>query len=139
MAEKVIYDKTGKRPIAKETRVGRNTFKVERIKKPDNENLLKPGEEEGEGYKGTPDMYPDYEEDRKELIGDLEGSMPSITPEADSVIGGAVGSMPYMESEDPVKSADDKAYMQSRGYNKGGSVSRGVGKAIRGTKFKGVF
>jgi hypothetical protein len=46
MAEKVIYDKTGKRPIAKETRVGRNTFKVERIKKPDNENLLKPGEEE---------------------------------------------------------------------------------------------
>jgi hypothetical protein len=47
--------------------------------------------------------------------------------------------MPYMESEDPIKSADDKAYMQSRGYNKGGSVSRGVGKAIRGTKFKGVF
>lgn len=29
------------------------------------ENLLKPGEEEGEGYKGTPDMYPDYEEDKK--------------------------------------------------------------------------
>jgi hypothetical protein len=24
-------------------------------------NLLKPGEEEGEGYKGTPDMYPDYD------------------------------------------------------------------------------
>jgi hypothetical protein len=47
--------------------------------------------------------------------------------------------MPYMESEDPVKSADDKAYMQSRGYSNGGSVSRGVGKAIRGTKFKGVF
>jgi hypothetical protein len=89
------------------------------VKSPEDENLLKPGEEEGEGYKGTPDMYPDYEED--------------------SVIGGAVGSMPYMESEDPVKSADDKAYMQSRGYNKGGSVSRGVGKAIRGTKFKGVF
>ena len=93
----------------------------------------------GEGYKGTPDMYPDYEEDRKELIGDIEGSMPTITPEANSVIGGAVGYMPYMESEDPIKSADDKAYMQSRGYNKGGSVSRGVGKAIRGTKFKGVF
>jgi hypothetical protein len=102
-------------------------------------NLLKPGEDPGEGYRGSPDMYPDYEEDRKELIGDLEGSMPSITPEADSVIGGAVGSMPYMESEDPIKSADDKAYMQSRGYNNGGSVSRGVGKAIRGTKFKGVF
>jgi hypothetical protein len=123
----------------KETRLGRNVFKVERIKKPDDENLLKPGEDPGEGYRGSPDMYPDYEEDRKELIGDLEGSMPSITPEADSVIGGAVGSMPYMESEDPVKSADDKAYMQSRGYNNGGSVSRGVGKAIRGTKFKGVF
>jgi hypothetical protein len=29
------------------------------------DNLLKPGEEEGEGYKGTPDMYPDYEEDKK--------------------------------------------------------------------------
>ena len=29
------------------------------------ENLLKEGEEEGEGYKGTPDMYPDYEEDKK--------------------------------------------------------------------------
>jgi len=25
----------------------------------DDENLLKPGEEEGEGYEGTPDMYPD--------------------------------------------------------------------------------
>jgi hypothetical protein len=62
-----------------------------------------------------------------------------MKPEEDSVIGGAIGSMPYIESEDPVKSADDKAYMQSRGYNKGGSVSRGVGKAIRGTKFKGVF
>ena len=117
----------------KETRLGRNVFKVERIKKPDDENLLKPGEEEGEGYKGTPDMYPDYEEDAK------EGSMPYMKSEEDSVIGGAVGSMPYMESEDPVKSADDKAYMQSRGYNKGGPVSRGVGKAIRGTKFKGVF
>jgi hypothetical protein len=123
----------------KETRLGRNVFKVERIKKPDDENLLKPGEEEGEGYRGTPDMYPDYEEDRKELIGDIEGSMPTITPETNSVIGGAVGSMPYMESEDPIKSADDKAYMQSRGYSNGGSVSRGVGKAIRGTKFKGVF
>ena len=125
----------------KETRLGRNVFKVERIKKPDDENLLKPGEEEGEGYRGTPDMYPDYEEDRKELIGDIEGSMPTITPEANSVIGGAVGSMPYIKSEDPLKllPADDKAYMQSRGYNKGGSVSRGVGKAIRGTKFKGVF
>jgi hypothetical protein len=37
-------------------------------------NLLKPGEDPGEGYRGSPDMYPDYEEDRKELIGDLEGS-----------------------------------------------------------------
>jgi hypothetical protein len=64
----------------KETRLGPNVFKVERIKKPDDENLLKPGEEEGEGYKGTPDMYPDYEEDRKELIGDIEGSsMPSMS------------------------------------------------------------
>ena len=25
------------------------------------DNLLKPGEEEGEGYKGTPDLYPDKE------------------------------------------------------------------------------
>jgi hypothetical protein len=127
----------------KQTRLGRNVFKVERIKKPDDENLLKPGEEEGEGYKGTPDMYPDYEEDRKELIGDIEGSsMPTMSHQKqDSVIGGAVGSMPYIKSEDPIKllPADDKAYMQSRGYNKGGSVSRGVGKAIRGTKFKGVF
>ena len=29
------------------------------------ENLLKPGEDPGEGYKGSPDMYPDYEEDKK--------------------------------------------------------------------------
>ena len=50
----------------KETRLGRNVFKVERIKKPDDENLLKPGEDPGEGYRGSPDMYPDYEEDRKE-------------------------------------------------------------------------
>ena len=68
-------------------------------------NLLKPGEEPGEGYEGSPDMYPDYEEDKK----------------------------------DAKEAGKDKAYMQSRGYNEGGSVSRGVGKAIRGTKFKGVF
>lgn len=30
------------------------------------EQLLPPGEDPGEGYKGSPDMYPDYEEDRKE-------------------------------------------------------------------------
>jgi len=30
------------------------------------ENLLKPGEDPGEGYEGTPDMYPDYEEDEKD-------------------------------------------------------------------------
>ena len=29
------------------------------------ENLLKPGEDPGEGYEGSPDMYPDYEEDKK--------------------------------------------------------------------------
>ena len=69
------------------------------------DNLLKPGEEPGEGYEGSPDMYPDYGEDRK----------------------------------DAKEAGKDKAYMQSRGYNEGGSVSRGVGKAIRGTKFKGVF
>jgi hypothetical protein len=28
-------------------------------------NLLEPGEDPGEGYEGTPDMYPDYEEDKK--------------------------------------------------------------------------
>jgi hypothetical protein len=28
-------------------------------------NLLEPGEDPGEGYKGSPDMYPDYEEDKK--------------------------------------------------------------------------
>ena len=58
------------------------------------DNLLKPGEEPGEGYEGSPDAK---------------------------------------------EAGKDKAYMQSRGYNEGGSVSRGVGKAIRGTKFKGVF
>jgi hypothetical protein len=35
------------------------------------ENLLKPGEDPGEGYEGTPDMYPDYEEDEKDLKGVL--------------------------------------------------------------------
>ena len=30
------------------------------------EQLLPPGEDPGEGYRGSPDMYPDYEEDRKE-------------------------------------------------------------------------
>ena len=29
-------------------------------------NLLEPGEDPGEGYEGTPDMYPDYEEDEKD-------------------------------------------------------------------------
>jgi hypothetical protein len=35
------------------------------------ENLLKPGEEPGEGYEGSPDMYPDYEEDKKKLKGSV--------------------------------------------------------------------
>ena len=30
------------------------------------EQLLPPGEDPGEGYKGAPDMYPDYEEDKKD-------------------------------------------------------------------------
>jgi len=30
------------------------------------EQLLPPGGDPGEGYRGSPDMYPDYEEDRKE-------------------------------------------------------------------------
>lgn len=57
-----------KKYSTKETRLGRNEFKVERIKKStmDDKNLLKPGEEEGEGYKGTPDMYPDYDIDFEE-------------------------------------------------------------------------
>ena len=29
-------------------------------------NLLEPGEDPGEGYEGSPDMYPDYEEDEKD-------------------------------------------------------------------------
>jgi hypothetical protein len=29
-------------------------------------NLLEPGEDPGEGYEGTPDMYPDYKEDEKD-------------------------------------------------------------------------
>jgi len=69
------------------------------------DNLLKPGEEEGEGYKGTPDMYPDYEEDKKDK---------------------------------EKMSTEEKQYMQSRGYSTGG-MCRGGGKAIRGTKFEGVF
>ena len=30
------------------------------------EQLLPPGEDPGEGYQGAPDMYPDYEEDKKD-------------------------------------------------------------------------
>ena len=38
------------------------------------DNLLKPGEDPGEGYKGSPDMYPDYEEDEKEMNGSISES-----------------------------------------------------------------
>jgi hypothetical protein len=31
-------------------------------------NLLEPGEDPGEGYEGSPDMYPDYEEDEKDFL-----------------------------------------------------------------------
>jgi len=48
-----------------EKRIFRMTQK-EREELKDN-NLLKPGEDPGEGYKGSPDMYPDYEEDKKEM------------------------------------------------------------------------
>lgn len=37
------------------------------------DNLLKPGEEEGEGYKGTPDLYPDKEIDFEEDFNKIEG------------------------------------------------------------------
>ena len=38
------------------------------------DNLLKPGEDPGEGYKGSPDMYPDYEEDKKAMKGSISES-----------------------------------------------------------------
>jgi hypothetical protein len=79
------------------------------------ENLLKPGEEPGEGYEGSPDMYPDYEEDKKKLKG-------SVTDKE----------LDYMRRMEPNKikgSVTDKElnYMRRMSPNKkmmGGSVNK---------------
>jgi hypothetical protein len=42
------------------------------------DNLLKPGEEEGEGYKGTPDLYPDKEIDFEEEFNTIDNEDESI-------------------------------------------------------------
>jgi hypothetical protein len=42
------------------------------------DNLLKPGEEEGEGYKGTPDLYPDKEIDFEEEFNKIDNKDESI-------------------------------------------------------------
>jgi hypothetical protein len=42
------------------------------------DNLLKPGEEEGEGYKGTPDLYPDKEIDFEEEFNKIDNEDESI-------------------------------------------------------------
>jgi hypothetical protein len=42
------------------------------------DNLLKPGEEEGEGYKGTPDLYPDKEIDFEEEFNTIDNEDKSI-------------------------------------------------------------
>jgi hypothetical protein len=42
------------------------------------DNLLKPGEEEGEGYKGTPDLYPDKEIDFEEEFNKIDNEDKSI-------------------------------------------------------------
>jgi hypothetical protein len=45
-------------------------------------NLLEPGEDPGEGYEGTPDMYPDYEEDEKDKkLSPTEKTTKEITEE----------------------------------------------------------
>tara|TARA_R110002126_G_scaffold67024_2_gene170209 strand:- start:1215 stop:1502 length:288 start_codon:yes stop_codon:yes gene_type:complete len=49
------------------------------------ENLLKPGEEPGEGYEGSPDMYPDYEEDKKDLKRVKSEPKPSKTQKRDKL------------------------------------------------------
>ena len=42
------------------------------------DSLLKPGEEEGEGYKGTPDLYPDKEIDFEEEFNKIDNEDKSI-------------------------------------------------------------
>jgi hypothetical protein len=42
------------------------------------DNLLKPGKEEGEGYKGTPDLYPDKEIDFEEEFNTIDNEDESI-------------------------------------------------------------
>jgi hypothetical protein len=55
-----LYMKKGGMPKVKKYRSGKM------VTEDGYEQLLPPGEDPGEGYKGSPDMYPDYEEDRKE-------------------------------------------------------------------------
>jgi hypothetical protein len=66
------------------------------------ENLLKPGEEPGEGYEGSPDMYPDYEEDKK------------LSPTDKKIIS---------ESYQRIKAADKKVGRSAPRMYHGGSVT----------------
>jgi hypothetical protein len=76
------------------------------------DNLLKPGEEEGEGYKGTPDLYPDKEIDFEEEFNSM--------------------------SKDDMDDEGKSVSVEIEGLREGG-MCRGGGKAIRGKGFKGVF
>ena len=54
--------------------------------------------------------------------------------------GGAIGTEKYISSRwDKAKKLDKAKGGSVRRMNAGGSVSRGTGAAIQGTKFKGVF
>ena len=54
--------------------------------------------------------------------------------------GGAIGTEKYISSRwDKAKKMDKAKGGSVRRMNAGGSVSRGTGAAIQGTKFKGVF
>ena len=84
---------------------------------------------EGEGYKGSPDMYPDYEEDKKDI---KKGKKPQHMGMKKGSLAGKQKKLDV--NKDGKISGEDFEILRGK-TNK----MKGGGCAIKGTKFKGVF
>jgi len=123
---------------------------------------------EGEGYEGSPDMYPDYEEDKKDIkkgkepqhMGKKYGGVIKKKPVKAALgiymaknlmknsqtardIGSNMGILPRMAAEKYQKEENQKTQGMKKGGLTGGqrkkNKMKGGGIAIKGTSFKGVF
>jgi len=83
----------------------------------------------GEGYKGSPDMYPDYDEDKKDI---KKGKKPQHMGMKKGSLAGKQKKLDI--NKDGKISGEDFEILRGK-TNK----MKGGGCAIKGTNFKGVY